>query len=83
MALNLVNLAILACIVAVLPEIQVYLTRSRRRTLKLNGPPSTSRLFGATKVLFESTDLGVQYGIWEKEYGLVYFQLGLKDARIG
>lgn len=71
-SLNFINLAILTCVVAVLVQIQIYLTRSRRRTPRLNGPPSTSWLFGATKVLFESADLGVQYGIWEKEYGLIY-----------
>ena len=71
-ALNLNKLAIVICIVGFLVEIQVYLHRSRRRTPRLRGPPSSSWLFGATKELFESSDLGVLYGKWEKKYGPVY-----------
>lgn len=49
------------------------LARSQRpRTTKLNGPPSSSYLFGVVKDTFEAPDLGVLYENWESEYGPIY-----------
>jgi hypothetical protein len=49
-----------------------YRSYRRPRTTKFRGPPSKSFLFGVTKDLFNSPDLGGIYESWEKTYGPVY-----------
>ena len=41
------------------------------KTTKLNGPPSTSLIFGVTRDLFKG-DSGLLHEEWAKEYGTVY-----------
>jgi hypothetical protein len=64
--------AIVAGMVALLVAVLLYQQPSRLRTPKLRGPPSSSWLFGATQEIFDSSDLGILYGNWEKKYGPVY-----------
>ena len=64
--------AIVAGMFALLVAVLLYQQSSRLRTPKLRGPPSSSWLFGATQEIFESSDLGILYGNWEKKYGAVY-----------
>lgn len=45
--------------------------RSRVKTTELDGPPSTSWLFGVTREIFRD-DSGALYEDWAKEYGPVY-----------
>lgn len=47
-------------------------SRLRSRVTRLQGPPSNSSIFGVTKVMFDSSDLGGLYNQWEKIYGPVY-----------
>jgi hypothetical protein len=70
--LNLRKLAIVAGMFTLFVAVRLYQHRSRLRTPKLRGPPSSSWFFGATQELFETPDLGVLYGNWEKKYGPVY-----------
>jgi len=50
----------------------LYRSYRRPRTTKLRGPPSIDFIFGVTKELFNSSDLGGMYRNWEKIYGPVY-----------
>ncbi|KAG6326074.1 hypothetical protein ID866_13015 [Astraeus odoratus] len=47
-------------------------TRKRYKVTRLAGPPSTSLLFGAGKVILDSPDPWAVYEGWRKEYGAVY-----------
>jgi hypothetical protein len=55
----------------VLVAVCIYQSRRGLRT-RLRGPPSPSFLFGVTKKLFPSSDIGVIYHDWERTYGPVY-----------
>ncbi|GLB45491.1 putative cytochrome P450 [Lyophyllum shimeji] len=44
----------------------------RRRTTKLNGPPSKSYMFGVGGELFSAPEVGVIYKNWAKQYGPVF-----------
>ena len=50
----------------------VYRSYLRPRTTKLVGPLSNDFIFGVTKDLFNSSNLGGMYRNWEKTYGPVY-----------
>ena len=65
------NVMIVTLIVVVFAIYRSYPSR-RPRTTKFRGPPNKGFLFGVTKDLFKSTDLGGMYGNWEKTYGPVY-----------
>ncbi|KAI6101624.1 cytochrome P450 [Pisolithus croceorrhizus] len=47
-------------------------TGKKSRTTKLRGPKSNNLLFGVSKELFESTDMGGMFEAWSKEYGVAY-----------
>jgi len=67
------SIMMIAIIICVAPAFLVlYWSYRRPRTTKFKGPPSKSLLFGVTKVLFGSPNLGSIYGNWEKTYGPVY-----------
>ncbi|KAJ7729671.1 cytochrome P450 [Mycena maculata] len=44
----------------------------RPRSTKLNGPPSTSRIFGLSREMKRSPDRSTMYEEWAKRYGSVY-----------
>ncbi|KAI6098618.1 cytochrome P450 [Pisolithus croceorrhizus] len=44
----------------------------KSRTTKLRGPKSNNLLFGVSKELFESSDIGGMFEAWSKEYGVAY-----------
>ncbi|KAJ7729679.1 cytochrome P450 [Mycena maculata] len=44
----------------------------RPHSTKLNGPPSTSRIFGLSREMTESPDSSIMYEEWAKRYGSVY-----------
>lgn len=46
--------------------------RMSRATTPLQGPPSTSRILGLSRVIQASKDSASLYKQWAKEYGLVY-----------
>jgi hypothetical protein len=71
-ALLLGSVKYLTSALAVLVAVHIYQSRQRLRTLRLRGPPSPSFLFGVTKKLFPSSDIGVIYHDWERTYGPVY-----------
>ena len=50
----------------------IYRSYRRPRTTKLRGPSSNNPVFGVTKELFNSPDLGGTYNNWEKTYGQAY-----------
>ncbi|KAI6122408.1 cytochrome P450 [Pisolithus croceorrhizus] len=50
----------------------IQATGKKPRTTKLRGPKSNNLLFGVSKELFESTDMGGMFEAWSKEYGVVY-----------
>ncbi|KAI6127348.1 cytochrome P450 [Pisolithus croceorrhizus] len=47
-------------------------TGKKSRTTQLRGPKSNNLLFGVSKELFESTDMGGMFEAWSKEYGVAY-----------
>ncbi|KAI6100332.1 cytochrome P450 [Pisolithus sp. B1] len=47
-------------------------TGKKSRTTKLRGPKSNNLLFGVSKELFESPDIGGMFEAWSKEYGVAY-----------
>ncbi|KAI6105296.1 cytochrome P450 [Pisolithus croceorrhizus] len=47
-------------------------TGKKSRTTKLRGPKSNNLLFGVSKELFESSDIGGMFEAWSKEYGVAY-----------
>jgi len=59
-------------ICAALVFLAIYRSYRRPRTTKLRGPPSNDFIFGVTKDLFNSSDLGGMYRNWENAYGPVY-----------
>ncbi|KAI6101623.1 cytochrome P450 [Pisolithus croceorrhizus] len=47
-------------------------TGKKSRTTKLRGPKSNNLLFGVSKELFKSPDVGGIFEAWSKEYGVAY-----------
>ena len=47
-------------------------SRRRSRSTQLRGPPSNSFIFGVSRQMFESPDIGALHDEWEKTYGPVY-----------
>ena len=66
------NAVILFGICIVVAFLAIYRSYRRPRTTKLRGPPSKNLIFGVSKELFDSSDLGDIYGNWEKAHGPVY-----------
>ena len=81
------KIAIPTCIAIFIVGVRLYQFRSKRsRTTKLNGPPSKSFLFGASRDLHDAPDIGTVYNDWEKSYGSTYEiadTLGLKMLVLG
>ena len=50
----------------------IYRSYCGPRTTKLRGPPSKDLIFGVSKELFDSPDVGGVYKNWEKAHGPVY-----------
>jgi len=46
--------------------------RPRTARLRIQGPPSNNFIFGVTKDMYNSSDLGALYEKWGKIYGPVY-----------
>ncbi|KAI6169881.1 cytochrome P450 [Pisolithus thermaeus] len=44
----------------------------KSRTTKLRGPKSNNLIFGVSKELFESPDIGGMFEAWSREYGVAY-----------
>ena len=63
-----------AAVIAVIWTLRVAVKTARRKvkTTSLRGPPRTNLIYGASKELFESSDVGPIYEHWAKEYGPVY-----------
>ena len=66
------NVMITIAICVVLVFLAINKSYRRPRTTKLVGPPSNDLIFGVTKDLFNSPDLGGMYRNWEKAYGPAY-----------
>ena len=81
------TLAIVIPISIALVLLALHLQSCRKvRPLRLRGPPSSSLIFGVTKEIWNSNDLGGLYGKWEKTYGPVYeipSSLGSKILIVG
>ena len=67
---NVTIIAFIICLTLVV--LAIYRSYRRPRTTKLKGPPRSDLIFGATKELFNASNLGGVYGDWEKTYGPVY-----------
>ena len=67
---NVTTVALIICLTLVV--LAIYRSYRRSRTTKLKGPPRNDLIFGATKELFNTSDLGGMYGNWEKTYGPFY-----------
>ena len=63
-----------ACILAALGTFVKVLrvVRQRRKMTQLQGPPSTSVIYGVSNDLMSSTDASAMYEHWAEEYGVVY-----------
>ena len=66
------NVMTMALICLPLVVFAIYRYNRRQRTTKLRGPPSNDFIFGASKELFNSPDMGGMYKNWEETYGPVY-----------
>jgi len=63
---------VITSILTLLVVIPIYRSRRCLRTPRLQGPRSESFIFGNTKKIFPSTNLGLVYQDWERTYGPVY-----------
>ncbi|KAI6154233.1 cytochrome P450 [Pisolithus tinctorius] len=50
----------------------VRAARGSIKTTRLHGPPGADLIFGASKQIIQSPDIGALYEAWTKEYGAVY-----------
>src|ERR1700733_2749054 len=66
------SLGTITSALALLVAIRIYQSRRRLRTPQLQGPRSQGFLFGITKKVFPSSDIGFVYQDWERTYGPVY-----------